>query len=155
MRQVTILTTRAYFSFAEFSGRRSRLRWIGLSTVLALAILLTDYRIRDLRLSIYALMLVVLAVTIVGGSPTSRFTLMAEIRASEPAACRIRQKVATALALAKLFNGYNFRLNASAGNYAKAIGIIVAPIFLIFLQKETGSALAYMALFFSCYTAKA
>ncbi len=137
------------FSFAEFSGKQ--IRWIGLSTVLALAILLTDYRtFETYAYPIYALMLVVLAVTIVVAPDIkgSHSWLKFGPVSLQPAEFA---KVATALALAKLFNGYNFRLNASAGNYAKAIGIIMAPIFLIFLQKETGSALAYMALFFVLY----
>ncbi len=60
-------------------------------------------------------------------------------------------KVATALALAKLFNGYNFVLNARSSNYVRALLIIFVPIVLILLQNETGSALAYMALFFVLY----
>ncbi len=59
-------------------------------------------------------------------------------------------KFATALALAKLFSSYNFNLNFSAGNYVKALIIIFLPIVLILAQKETGSALAYLALFSSC-----
>jgi len=60
-------------------------------------------------------------------------------------------KFATALALAKLFSSYNFNLNASPVNYLKALLIIMLPIGLILAQKETGSALAYMALFFVLY----
>lgn len=78
---------------------------------------------------------------------------MACIRAFTVSAGRIR-KFATALALAKLFSGYNFRLNASKNNYFRALTIIILPILLIIAQKETGSALAYLALF-SCSIAKA
>ena len=60
-------------------------------------------------------------------------------------------KFATALALAKLFNSYNFSLNAKLGNYIKALGIILLPIFLILLQNETGSALVFFALVFVLY----
>ncbi|MDE7408342.1 MAG: rod shape-determining protein RodA, partial [Muribaculaceae bacterium] len=60
-------------------------------------------------------------------------------------------KFATALALAKLFSGYNFMLNSKATNYLKAFIIIFTPVLLIFLQHETGSALAYLALFFVLY----
>lgn len=60
-------------------------------------------------------------------------------------------KFATSLALAKLFSGYNFTLNARPSNYVRALLIIFLPIILIFLQKETGSALAYLALFFVLY----
>lgn len=60
-------------------------------------------------------------------------------------------KFATSLALAKLFSGYNFSLNARGGNYIRALAIIFIPIMLILAQRETGSALAYLALFFVLY----
>ena len=60
-------------------------------------------------------------------------------------------KFATALALAKLFSTYGFNLNASPSNYVKALFIIFLPVVLILAQKETGSALVYMSLFFVLY----
>lgn len=60
-------------------------------------------------------------------------------------------KFATALALSKLFSSYNFSLNSSPVSYLKALLIIFLPIVLILAQKETGSALAYLALFFVLY----
>ena len=60
-------------------------------------------------------------------------------------------KFATALALARLFNSYNFSLNAKISNYFRALIIIFLPICLILLQKETGSALVYFSLIFVLY----
>ena len=60
-------------------------------------------------------------------------------------------KFATALCLAKLFSSYNFSLNASNKNYARALMIIFLPVILILGQNETGSALVYMSLFFVLY----
>lgn len=60
-------------------------------------------------------------------------------------------KFATALALAKLFDSYNFTLNAKISNYFRALIIIFLPIILILLQKETGSALVYISLIFVLY----
>ena len=60
-------------------------------------------------------------------------------------------KFATALALAKLFNSYNFSLNAKISNYFRALIIIFLPICLILLQRETGSALVYFSLIFVLY----
>ncbi len=137
------------FSFAEFSGKQ--IRWIGLGLVIALIILFTDYRFFETyAYPIYALMMVLLVVTIfvapdIKGSHSWLKFGPLSLQPAEFA------KTATALALAKLFNGYNFRLNASSNNYAKALGIILLPIALIYLQKETGSALAYLALFFVLY----
>jgi rod shape determining protein RodA len=60
-------------------------------------------------------------------------------------------KFATALALAKLFSGYNFQLNAKKSNYVRAISIILVPVMIILAQNETGSALTFMSLFFVLY----
>ncbi|MDE7442703.1 MAG: rod shape-determining protein RodA, partial [Muribaculaceae bacterium] len=96
------------------------------------------------------LLLIVLAITIFIAPDTkgSRSWLVFGPVSMQPAEFA---KFATSLALAKLFSGYNFSLNAKASNYVRALLIIVIPIILIFLQKETGSALAYLALFFVLY----
>lgn len=75
---------------------------------------------------------------------------MARVRPCQLPACEFG-KFATALALAKLFSGYQFRLNDSHTNYLRAIAIIFVPIALILAQRETGSALAYLSLFFVLY----
>lgn len=137
------------FSFHEFSGKQ--LRWIGLSFILGFIILLTDYRLFETyAYPIYLLMLVLLAATIVLAENKNGSYSWIEIGpvSMQPAEFG---KVATSLALAKLFSGYNFSLNAKVSNYVRAILIIVAPIILILLQRETGSALAYLALFFVLY----
>lgn len=137
------------FSFQEFSGKQ--LRWIGLSFIIGFIILLTDYRLFETyAYPVYLIMLIVLAVTIVIAPDVkgSRSWLVFGPVSMQPAEFA---KFATALALAKLFSGYNFSLNAKVSNYVRAILIIVAPIILIFLQKETGSALAYLSLFFVLY----
>ena len=59
-------------------------------------------------------------------------------------------KCATALAVAKLINQYGFSLN-DMRNFAKAAGLILLPMVLIVLQRETGSALVYLAFFLMFY----
>lgn len=136
------------FSFAEFSGKQ--LRWIGLSLVLGLIILLSDYRLYETyAYPLYVFMMVLLAVTAViapdiKGSHSWLKLGPVSLQPAEFAKC------ATALALAKLFSSYNFKLKTPA-SYAKAIGLILLPICLIIAERETGSALAYMALFFVLY----
>lgn len=136
------------FSFSEFSGKQ--LRWIGLSLLLGLVIMLSDYRIYETyAYPFYVFMMVLLAVTAViapdiKGSHSWLKLGPVSLQPAEFAKC------ATALALARLFNSYNFKLKTPA-SYAKAIGIIVLPILLIIAERETGSALAYMALFFVLY----
>lgn len=137
------------FSFDEFSGKQ--VRWIGLGLFLGFVILLTDSRMFETyAYPIYLAMLILLLVTpfIAHDIKGSRSWISLGPMNLQPAEFA---KVATALALAKLFSGYNFSLNAKLTNYVKAILIIVVPIGLILAQNETGSALAYIALFFVLY----
>lgn len=133
----------------EFSGKQ--IRWMGLALALAVVILLFDaYMFETYAVPIYLAILFVMLVTIfvapdINGSRS--WLVLGPIR-FQPAEFG---KFATALALAKLFNSYNFKLNASLKNYGLALSIIFMPILLIIAQNETGSALSYMALFFVLY----
>lgn len=53
-------------------------------------------------------------------------------------------KFATALALAKLMNSYNFNL-FTLRNFSLVIVLILAPMACILMQKETGTALVFLA----------
>lgn len=137
------------FDFNEFSGKQ--IRWIGLSLCLGLVILLIDARLYETyAFPIYIAMLGLLVVTIFIAPDIkgSRSWLVLGPMSLQPAEFA---KFATALALAKLFSEYGFKLNSSRNNYFKALAIILIPIGLILAQKETGSALAYLALFFVLY----
>lgn len=59
-------------------------------------------------------------------------------------------KVATALMLASIVGQHDFRLS-SWRSYATVLGVILLPMMLIVLQKETGSALVYTAFFLALY----
>lgn len=137
------------FAFDEFSGKQ--LRWIGLSLVLGLVLLLIDVRVyENYAYIIYCALLLLLLVTIfiapdIKGSHSWLVMGPVSLQPAEFAKC------ATALALAKLFGGYNFVLNASRRNYYRALAIIFIPIVLILGQNETGSALVYLSLFFVLY----
>lgn len=134
------------FSFSEFSGKQ--IRWIGLSLLLGGVLLVIDARMYETyAYPIYLGMLILLLVTVfiapdINGS---RSWLVFGPMSLQPAEFA---KFATALALAKLFSSYNFNLNAKSSNYVKALAIIFIPIILILAQKETGSALVYLSLFF-------
>lgn len=137
------------FDFAEFSGKQ--FIWIGLSLVIGCAILLSDYRLYETyAYPVYICVLLVMVVTIFVAPDIkgSRSWLVLGPVSLQPAEFG---KFATALALAKLFNSYNFNLNQKLSNYFRAFIIIFIPIILILLQHETGSALVYISLFFVLY----
>lgn len=136
-------------SFDEFSGKQ--IRWIGLAFFIGFLILLFDSRMFETyAYPVYILVLCVLVVTIFVAPDIkgSRSWLVFGPMSLQPAEFA---KFATALALAKLFSSYNFSLNADYKNYCKAFAIILLPVVLILAQKETGSALTFMALFFVLY----
>lgn len=137
------------FDFAEFSGKQ--FLWIGLSLLIGCAILLSDYRLYETyAYPVYIVVLMVMVVTIFIAPDIkgSRSWLVLGPVSLQPAEFG---KFATALALAKLFNSYNFSLNQKLSNYFRAFIIILLPIILILLQHETGSALVYVSLFFVLY----
>lgn len=137
------------FDFNEFSGKQ--ILWITLSLIIGTALLLVDYRIyRTYAYPIYGVVVLVLLATIflapnVKGSHSWLVFGPVSLQPAEFG------KFATALALAKLFDSYNFTLNAKLSNYFRALMIIFVPICLILLQNETGSALVYFSLIFMLY----
>lgn len=139
----------SFFDFDEFAGKQ--ILWAGLSLILGSVILLIDYRIyKTYAFPIYVAVLLLLLITIfiapdVKGSHS--WIVMGPV-SLQPAEFG---KFATALALAKLFDSYNFSLNAKISNYFRALIIIFLPIILILLQNETGSSLVYISLIFVLY----
>lgn len=137
------------FDLNEFSGKQ--ILWICLSLVVGAVILIVDYRIYKIyAYPIYIGVLFVLLVTIfvapnVKGSHSWLVFGPVSLQPAEFG------KFATALALAKLFDSYNFVLNARISNYFRALIIIFLPIILILLQNETGSALVYVSFIFVLY----
>lgn len=137
------------FSYDEFSGKQ--LRWIGLSLVLGFVLLMVNARMYETyAYPIYVALLVLLLITpfVAHDIKGSRSWISLGPMSLQPAEFA---KFATALAMAKLFSGYHFVLNASWKNYARALLIIFLPVVLILAQNETGSALTFMALFFVLY----
>ena len=137
------------FDFSEFSGKQ--LRWIGLSLLIGFIILLLDYRIYEAyAYPIYGIVILILILTIflspnIKGSHSWLVFGPVSVQPAEFG------KFATSLALAKLFDSYNFNLNAKPSNYLKAVFIILLPICIILAQSETGSALIYISLIFVLY----
>lgn len=136
-------------SFSEFSGKQ--IRWILLAFFLGFVILLIDSRMFETyAYPVYILVLCLLLITpfVAPDIKGSRSWLVFGPMSLQPAEFA---KFATALALAKLFAEYNFSLNGKFMNYVKTLSIIILPILLILAQRETGSALTFLALFFVLY----
>lgn len=137
------------FDLSEFSGKQ--FLWIGLSLAIGCVILLLDYRVYKIyAYPIYIAILFLLLATIFLAPDIkgSRSWLVFGPVSLQPAEFG---KFATALALARLFDSYNFNLNQKISNYFRALIIIFLPIILILMQRETGSALVYVSLIFVLY----
>ena len=137
------------FDLREFSGKQ--ILWIGLSLVIGCVIMITDYRIyKTYAYPIYIGVLIILLITIFIAPDIkgSHSWIKIGSMSLQPAEFG---KFATALALAKLFDSYNFRLNAKISNYFRALIIIFLPIIFLLMQKETGSALVYISFIFVLY----
>ena len=137
-----------FFDWDTRTGKQ--LVWIGLALILAFVLLLLDDRYLDTLSGLfYWLMVAVLFITpfIAKDIKGSRSWISLGICNIQPAEFA---KCATALAVAKLINQYGFTLSEMR-NFAKAAGLILLPMVLIVLQKETGSALVYLAFFLMFY----
>ena len=136
-------------SFSEFSGKQ--IRWIGLSLFIGFILLLIDTRIYETyAYPIYVIVLIILLITpfLAPDIKGSRSWLVFGPMSLQPAEFA---KFATALALAKLFSEYGFTLQGKLANSLKACVIIILPVLFILAEKETGSALTFLALFFVLY----
>lgn len=133
------------------SGRPgSQMLWMALSAGLVFVILMLEREFFDVfAYLIYGLVILLLIATIflapnIKGSHS--WLVLGPVRL-QPAEFA---KFATALAVAKFMNGYGFKLTTWK-NFAIVLGLIFLPMVCILLQKETGSALVYLAFFLMLY----
>lgn len=136
------------FSFSTNSGKQ--LVWIGGAFFLGFIILMLEDKIYDWFAYIfYAFMMVLLFVTpfLAEDTKGSYSWLKFGPVSLQPAEFA---KFATALALAKFIGTYGFVM----GKLKKSVPVfmlILLPMLLIVLQRETGSALVYLAFFLMLY----
>lgn len=136
------------FSLDTRSGMQ--IIWIGTSIILGFVLLMLDDRYYDMfSFFIYGFMLVLLFATIFNPHSIkgSRSWLVLGPLRLQPAEFA---KFATALALAKLMSIYGYTIQKWQ-HFAAALAIIVVPMLFIILQRETGSALVYVAFFLMFY----
>ena len=124
--------------------------WIVTSIMLGFVIVMLDDRFYDtFAFIIYGLLLLLLFATIFNPHSIkgSRSWLVLGPLRIQPAEFA---KFATALALSKLMSTYGYNINQWK-NFAATLAIILLPMLFIVLQRETGSALVYLAFFLMFY----
>jgi len=138
-------------SWFDPAGRPgSQLIWIMLSVGLIFVILMLDSNVYDVfAYIIYAGIILLLIATIflapnIKGSYS--WLVLGPVRL-QPAEFA---KFATALAVSKLMSTYGFKLSVPK-NFATVLALIFLPVICILLQRETGSALVYLAFFLMLY----
>ncbi len=137
-----------FFDFATRSGKQ--IVWMGLALVIGLIILLIDDQYFDqLTGLLYVLTMVLLLVTPfiakdIKGSRSWISLGPVNLQPAEFAKC------VTALAVAKMCGQYGFSLDKMR-NLLKVSLLVLLPMGLIIMQKETGSALVYAAFFLVFY----
>ncbi len=136
------------FSLDTRSGMQ--IVWIGTSICLGFVLLMLDDRYYNtFAYVIYAVLLLLLFATIFNPHQIkgSRSWLVLGPLRLQPAEFA---KFATALALAKFMSVYGYNIHRWR-DFAITLGIILVPMLFIVLQKETGSALVYLAFFLVFY----
>ncbi|MBO5720490.1 MAG: rod shape-determining protein RodA [Bacteroidales bacterium] len=132
-------------SIFNFDGRAGKqLLWMGCASVIAFIILMLDTRLLEAyAYPIYGVTILILILTIffapnVKGSHSWLVLGPVSIQPAE------FSKFAVALCLARFMSSYNFTLKRPS-NFVRAVLIIMVPLLIIVLQKETGTALVYLA----------
>jgi len=136
------------FSLDTRSGMQ--IIWIGTSICLGFVILMLDDRFYDtFAYFIYGMLLLLLIATIFNPHQIkgSRSWLVLGPLRLQPAEFA---KFATALAISKLMSTYGFNIQRWK-HFAAACAVVMLPMMAIILQRETGSALVYLAFFLMFY----
>ena len=137
--------------FLDFSTRAGKqFMWIICSFGLGFILLMLEERMYDMfAYLVYIGLILLLIVTIFIAPDTkgSRSWLILGPVSLQPAEFA---KFATALALAKFMNAYSFNIKKWKC-FLTLVSFILLPMLLIVLQKETGSALVYLAFFLMLY----
>ena len=136
------------FSLSTRSGMQ--IVWIGTSLVLGFVLVMLDDRFYDtFAYVIYAALLLLLFVTIFNPHEIkgSRSWLVLGPLRLQPAEFA---KFATALAVSKLMSTYGFDMK-NPRHFFAAMAIVLLPMLFIIGQRETGSALVYLAFFLMFY----
>ncbi len=134
-------------SIFDLSGRAGmQLIWIGTSLMLAFALMKSDtgfFETYAFVFYVFGIILLILTLAIAPEIKGSRSWLVLGPVRLQPAEF---MKFVIALALARVFNTYGFRL-LERKNLLLVLTIILLPTALVIAQSETGTALVYLSLF--------
>jgi rod shape determining protein RodA len=136
------------FDFSKKHGMQ--FLWAMISILTAIIVMIINRRFYPIfanHIYIIALLLLVLTLIIGVEVKSSKSWLNIGIIRFQPSELA---KLATSLALARLFNLYGFKLN-SLLNWLKTIAVIALPMGLVLLQKDWGSALVFISFIFVLY----
>ena len=140
-----------HISIFDLSNRAvKQMFWILLALVLCFSLLMIDSDWYDIfAYWIYAFVILLLIITIIIPHEIrgSRSWLAIGSFRFQPAEFA---KFATALCVSHLMNTYNFTLN-NLKNFIKTLLLFFIPMGLIIMQKETGTALVFLAFFVVLY----
>ncbi len=137
-----------FFSLDTRAGKQCL--WIGCSLVLGFFILMLEDKFYDwfAYLFYFGMMVLLLITPFIAEDTKGSYSWIKFGSVSlQPAEFA---KFATALALAKFMNAYGFTMNQLKYSLP-VVGMILLPMLLIVLQRETGSALVYAAFFLMLY----
>lgn len=136
------------FSFSSRSGMQ--IVWIGTSLILGILIFTVDERLYEsLAYVIYAgFLLLLLATPFLGHNiKGSNSWIKLGSFSLQPAEFA---KFGTALCVARIISGMELKLN-KVRDFIICAGVVLLPMGLIVMQKETGSALVYLSFFLMFY----
>lgn len=136
------------FGWETNSGKQ--IVWAGTSFVLAGALMLVEKKFYDTAAYvIYGALVLVLILTIFVANDTKGSRSFIEVGSMKIQPAEFA-KFAVALALGKFMDRYGFSINKTK-DIAISIALFVVPLIIIICQKETGSALVYLAFFLVLY----
>ena len=132
------------------SNSGKQLIWIATSLVLASALLLIDKSFYcDISKTLYIVMMLLLLITIFIAPDTKGSRSFIPIGSIKLQPAELA-KFTVALALAKVMDKYGFNIRLRR-DFLQVLIIILLPTILILGERETGSALVYLALFLVLY----
>ena len=140
----------AVTSVAKVGQSGKQLLWICISIFTGIFLLcIPKHTYRNLSFILYTatLALGILTIFIATDIKGSRSWISAGSFSIQPAEF---MKFATALMLATYVGSRDFKIGSNS-DFIKCVGIIALPMFIILAQRETGSALVYLALFLVLY----